>query len=161
MNDFLLDPQHESTPPGWQLVPLKRLMNVASGKEVTIEVPPSDTAVPVYGSGTAPFKYTFESISDEPSIIFGRKGTLGHPYLVEPPFWAVDTAYLATPRKGTSVQYLYYLLKCFDWQPFVTNTAKPSLVASDIMAEKVPLPWNASKAESCISYPGSQRRLMG
>lgn len=140
MTKSLLRPQFESAPPDWQLIPLKRLMRVDSGKEVPLEVPPSETAVPVYGSGADPFKYTVGSISDKPSILFGRKGTLGQPYIVEPPFWAVDTAYIGTPRKGMDIQYLTYLLQAFDWQPFVTNTAKPSLVANDILPEKVPLP---------------------
>ena len=140
MTKSLLRPQFESTPPDWQLIPLKRLMRVDSGKEVPLEVPPSETAVPVYGSGADPFKYTVGSISDKPSILFGRKGTLGQPYIVEPPFWAVDTAYIGTPQKSLDIQYLNYLLQVFDWQPFVTNTAKPSLVANDILPEKVPLP---------------------
>ena len=133
-------PQFESIPSDWRSVPLKRLMRVTSGKEIPIEVPPSDTAVPVYGSGADPFKFTAKSISGEPSILFGRKGTLGQPYLVDPPFWAVDTAYIATPQEGIGLKYLYYLLHVFDWQPYVTNTAKPSLVANDILPKKVPLP---------------------
>lgn len=140
MTKSLLRPQFGSVPPDWRLIPLKRLMRVESGKEVPLEVPPSEAAVPVYGSGADPFKYTVVSISDKPSILFGRKGTLGQPYIVEPPFWAVDTAYIGTPRKGMDIQYLNYLLQVFDWRPFVTNTAKPSLVANDILPEKVPLP---------------------
>ena len=136
----LLRPQFENTPPDWQLIPLKRLMRVDSGKEVPLEVPPSETAVPVYGSGADPFKYTVESISNQQSILFGRKGTLGQPYIVEPPFWAVDTAYIGTPHNGMDIRYLNYLLQVFDWQPFITNTAKPSLVAKDILPEKVPVP---------------------
>lgn len=140
MKELLLRRQFECIPSDWRSVPLKRIMRVSSGKEVPIEVPPSNTAVPVFGSGAGPFKFTVKSISDEPSVIFGRKGTLGQPYLVEPPFWAVDTAYIATPQEGIGLQYLYFLLQVFDWQPFVTNTAKPSLVANDVLSEKVPLP---------------------
>lgn len=145
MTKSLLRSQFESTPPDWQLIPLKRLMRVYSGKEVPLEVPPSETAVPVYGSGADPFKYTVESISDKPSILFGRKGTLGQPYIVEPPFWAVDTAYIGMPQKGMDIQYLNYLLQVFDWQPFITNTAKPSLVANDILPEKVPVPTESER----------------
>lgn len=38
------------------------------------------------------------------------------------------------------LEYLYFLLLTFDWKPFITNTAKPSLVANDVMSERVPLP---------------------
>lgn len=140
MVDKSLTPQFSSAPHDWKLIPLKRLMRVTSGAEVSVEVPQSNDAVPVYGSGVKPFKYTNRSISAKAVVLFGRKGTLGQPFLVEPPFWAVDTAYIATPRENVELAYLYYLLKTFDWQPFITNTAKPSLVANDILPEKVPLP---------------------
>lgn len=140
MVDKSLTPQFSSAPHDWKLIPLKRLMRVTSGTEVSVEVPQSNDAVPVYGSGVKPFKYTNRSISAKAVVLFGRKGTLGQPFLVEPPFWAVDTAYIATPRENVELAYLYYLLKTFDWQPFITNTAKPSLVANDILPEKVPLP---------------------
>ncbi|MGJ9540190.1 restriction endonuclease subunit S [Actinotignum sp. GS-2025c] len=140
MGKGFFQPQFSRVPTGWQLIPLKRVMRVTSGKEVEAEVSVSENAVPVYGSGLTPFKYTDRAICNEPVIIFGRKGTLGQPFIVRSPFWVVDTAYMATARTNTTLLYLNYILKVFDWQPFITNTAKPSLVANDILAEKVPLP---------------------
>lgn len=140
MPNDLFRGQFDKVPHAWQLVPLKMLMNVESGKEVIVEVHEGENAVPVYGSGLFPFKFTDRSISSRRAIVFGRKGTIGQPYLVSPPYWLVDTAYSAIPKKGVVLQYLYFLLSVFDWQPFVTNTAKPSLVANDILAEKVPCP---------------------
>ena len=140
MSNDLFRGQFDKAPHAWQLVPLKMLMNVESGREVIVEVHEGENAVPVYGSGLFPFKFTDRSISSRQAIVFGRKGTIGQPYLVSPPYWLVDTAYSAIPKKGVVLQYLYFLLSVFDWQPFVTNTAKPSLVANDILAEKVPCP---------------------
>ncbi len=140
MPNDLFRGQFDKAPHAWQLVPLKMLMNVESGKEAIVEVHEGENAVPVYGSGLLPFKFTDRSISSRRAIVFGRKGTIGQPYLVSPPYWLVDTAYSATPKNGVVLQYLYFLLSVFDWQPFVTNTAKPSLVANDILAEKVPCP---------------------
>lgn len=140
MPNDLFRGQFDKAPHAWQLVPLKMLMNVESGREVIVEVHEGENAVPVYGSGLFPFKFTDRSISSRRAIVFGRKGTIGQPYLVSPPYWLVDTAYSAIPKKGVVLQYLYFLLSVFDWQPFVTNTAKPSLVANDILAEKVPCP---------------------
>ena len=140
MPNDLFHGQFEKAPCAWSLVPLKMLMTVESGKEVIVEVHEGENAVPVYGSGLLPFKFTDRSISSRRAIVFGRKGTIGQPYLVSPPYWLVDTAYYATPKNGVALQYLYFLLSVFDWQPFVTNTAKPSLVANDILTEKVPCP---------------------
>lgn len=151
MPNDLFHGQFEKAPCAWPLVPLKMLMSLESGKEVIVEVHEGENAVPVYGSGLLPFKFTDRSISSRRAIVFGRKGTIGQPYLVSPPYWLVDTAYSATPKNGVALQYLYFLLSVFDWQPFVTNTAKPSLVANDILAEKVPCP-SAIEQEEIVEF---------
>lgn len=127
-------------PEAWQIQTLKRLIKVSSGMEVMDEVQNGDSAVPVYGSGSGAFKYTSHNFSDSPAIIFGRKGTLGQPYIVEPPFWAVDTAYVATPTEYSDFGFIYYALLNFPWDPYVTKTAKPSLVATEILGAKVAAP---------------------
>lgn len=160
MPEDLLRPQFDRAPASWRTIPLKRAMDVTSGREVPTEVAYSETAVPVYGSGVDPFKYTDRTISSRSAVIFGRKGTLGQPYLVRPPFWAVDTAYIATPRETIEFEYLYYLLLAFDWNPFITNTAKPSLVANDILSEKISLP-SLREQKMILQYLNQQTMKIG
>lgn len=127
-------------PSDWQMAPLKRFSSVNSGREIQIEVD-ADTpgAVGVYGSGGI-FKYTMTEQYDGTAVLFGRKGTLGKPLYVQGKFWAVDTMYFLTYRKQLLEKYSYYQLSAFDWGPYITQTAIPSIVASEITACPFPVP---------------------
>lgn len=127
-------------PLDWQLVPLKRFATVNNGREIQSEVD-IDTpgAVGVYGSGGI-FKYTTTAQHDGTAVLFGRKGTLGKPLYVQGKFWAVDTMYYLTYREQLLEKYSYYQLSAFDWTPYITQTAIPSIVASEIIACPFPIP---------------------
>ena len=122
-------------------VPLKRVCSVIAGKEISVEVDSENSeAVRVFGSGDKVFKYTNNHLLDGEFIIFGRKGTIGKPYIVEGKLWIVDTAYAMKNNHLTDFKYLYYLMKIFPWEDFATNTVKPSIVANQILMQKIILP---------------------
>ena len=73
-------------------------------------------------------------------IIFGRKGTIGKPYIVDGGFWIVDTAYAMINNVNSDFKYLYYLMTIFPWDDYSTNTVKPSIVATQVLSEKVKVP---------------------
>ena len=52
----------------------------------------ADGSVPAYGSGGL-MRYVDRSIHDKKSVLIPRKGTLSNLFLVEPPFWTVDTLF--------------------------------------------------------------------
>ncbi len=126
-------------PIGWRLSQLKRFVVVGNGKEIEKEVEKSEAAIPVYGSGGI-FKYTNNYLCDNTSVLFGRKGTLGKPLFVDGKFWTVDTMYFLTFSEDLNPKYCFYQLIAFDWQPFITQTALPSIVASDIISSFFPFP---------------------
>ncbi len=126
-------------PEGWDLIPLKRYGEVRNGLAVERELDSKTLgAVPVYGSGGV-FKYTDKILHSGESVLFGRKGTLGKPLYVNGDFWTVDTMYYSTFHDCES-GFAYYLLTAFDWEPHITKTAIPSVVASDVFALKFPFP---------------------
>ncbi len=127
-------------PQGWEVVQLKRYAKVNNGKEVPVELSADDeNAKPVYGSGGV-FKYTNEIMYSGEAVMFGRKGTLGKPLYVNDSFWVVDTMYFLTYPNKLFPKYSYYQLSAFDWNPFITQTAIPSIVASDVMAAFICVP---------------------
>ena len=126
-------------PEGWSIAQLKRFVIVNNGREIENEIYRSDSAIPVYGSGGV-FKYTDSFMYDGKSVLFGRKGTLGKPLYVEGRFWTVDTMYFLTFKGGLHPKYNYYQLSAFDWEPHITKTALPSVVASEIVACSFPFP---------------------
>ena len=115
-------------------------MKLNNGKEIEIELNEDDeAAIPVYGSGGV-FKFTNNYLYDGVSVMFGRKGTLGKPLYVKGKFWTVDTMYYLTYTGKMNPKYNYYELCVFDWEPFITQTALPSIVASKIVACRFPIP---------------------
>ncbi|WP_281237565.1 restriction endonuclease subunit S [Bacillus safensis] len=118
---------------------LKYHLKVKNGREVTNEVNYGKNVIDVYGSGGV-FKYTDKKLFTGPSVLFGRKGTIGKPLYVEGDFWAVDTMYYTEVYSGNSPRYFYYLLEVFPWGKIVTQTALPSIVGSELENYEVNIP---------------------
>lgn len=127
-------------PEGWEVVQLKRFAEVHNGREIDVEVDSADSsAVGVYGSGGV-FKYTNRAQYSGKAVLFGRKGTLGKPLYVEGQLWAVDTMYFLTYSNRLLEKFSYYQFLAFNWAPYITHTAIPSVVASEIVACYFPIP---------------------
>ena len=138
-------------PQGWKVAQLKRYAKVNNGKEVPVELDADDErAKPVYGSGGV-FKYTNDTMYSGEAVMFGRKGTLGKPLYVNGSFWVVDTMYYLTYSNGLIPKYSYYQLSAFDWNPYITQTAIPSIVASDIMGAYVCIP-HIDEQQQIVDY---------
>ena len=139
-------------PSTWKTIQLKRHSRVISGKEVKVELEPDEEkAVPVYGSGGV-FKYTDREQYCGEVVMFGRKGTIGKPLYVNDRFWAVDTMYfLIHDKLHLFPKFNYYQLCAFNWDLYTTQTALPSIVASEIMDSKFPFPpIEEQKVISCF-----------
>ena len=127
-------------PKEWELVQLRRFVNINNGREIRREVSKDYSgAIGVYGSGGI-FKYTDEMQYSGKAVMFGRKGTLGKPLYVDDSFWTVDTMYFLTHKNGLDERFNYYQLIVFGWEPYITHTAIPSIVASQIVACHFPIP---------------------
>ena len=118
---------------------LKYHLKVKNGREVTNEVNYDDNVIDVYGSGGV-LKYTDKKLFTGPSVLFGRKGTIGKPLYVEGDFWTVDTMYYTEIYSGNSPRYFYYLLEVFPWNQIVTQTALPSIVGSEVENYELNIP---------------------
>lgn len=114
-------------------------LKVKNGREIINEVNYDDSVIDVYGSGGV-FKYTDRKLFAGPSVLFGRKGTIGKPLYVEGDFWTVDTMYYTEIYPGNSARYFYYLLEVFPWNRIVTQTALPSIVGSEVENYEINIP---------------------
>lgn len=130
-----------AVPNSWSVVQLKRYVQVVSGKEIVNELDEdAPEAIPVYGSGGI-FKYTDRVQYDGEVVLFGRKGTIGKPIYANHKFWAVDTMYFLKHNSNCLCpKFNYYQLTAFDWNPYTTKTALPSVVANQIIDCKFPFP---------------------
>ena len=126
-------------PADWELARLKRFIFVNNGRETLDEVDKTEDVVPVYGSGGV-FKYTTTPLYSGETVMFGRKGTLGKPIYANEKLWTVDTMYFLTFSEKLFAKFNYYQLCAFDWEPHITQTALPSIVASEIVSCKFAFP---------------------
>lgn len=117
-------------PAGWNKRRLGSLLQFRNGQDV----PGTDNeskSYPVYGSG-GEFKRTNKYLFDGTSILFGRKGTIDKPLLVNGRFWAVDTMYFTVPRPDVDPRFVYYWALDAPLSILSTNTAVPSMTSSDL-----------------------------
>lgn len=121
-------------PEKWRLVAAKRCIILENGSE-----PKTDSGdTPVYGSGSQSFR-TCQEFKLGPTVLLGRKGTIDRPQWIEGKFWNIDTA-LNVRSKGINLKYYYYCSICFDYEWYVTQTAKPSMTQTDYYNMRIPLP---------------------
>src|SRR5690606_8730691 len=79
---------------------------------------------PVYGSGGVTGMHdTF--LVDHPSVIVGRKGTVGSLYWQETPFFPIDTVFYVLPK--VSLQFCYHAMKCMGLDHLNTDAVVPGL----------------------------------
>lgn len=127
-------------PKHWIVKQLKRIAKVFNGKEIEDELDQdAENAIKVYGSGGV-FKYTNKYLYKGEAVLFGRKGTIGKPLLANGCFWTVDTMYYSVCFPNNDNRFLYYILKVFPWEPYTTQTALPSVVASEVFQNSIGVP---------------------
>ena len=107
----------------WELHYLNEILEVKSGKDYKhLE----KGEYPVYGTGGYMLSVS-DFLYEEEAIGIGRKGTINKPYLLNGPFWTVDTLFYCVPKKNTDVQFLLNVFKTINWKIYDESTGVPSL----------------------------------
>lgn len=93
---------------------------------------------PAYGSGGI-IRYVDQFLSDRPSVLIPRKGTLNNLFYVDKPFWTVDTLFWTEINTEKAIpQFVYYYLKSQDLATLNIGTAVPSLTISILNELEIP-----------------------
>ena len=96
--------------------------------------------IPVYGSGGI-MRTGDAYLSDKPSVLIPRKGTLSNIFYVEEPFWTVDTMFWSEINDNIVIpKYLYYAIKDYKWDSLNVGSAVPSLTVPVIESVSVSIP---------------------
>ena len=94
----------------------------------------------ICGSGGAMGRAT-EYLTNEDSVIIGRKGSINKPLLMREKYWNVDTAFGIEPnRKYINVDYLYMFCIFFDFEKLNKAVTIPSLTKADLLNIEMPIP---------------------
>lgn len=122
-------------PEGWELRRVDQLMELAYGKalKATDRQP---GPVPVYGSGGITGQHS-EALVPGPSVIIGRKGTVGSLYWEDRPFFPIDTVFYVRPL--VPLTFCYYALDTLNLDRMNTDAAVPGLNRNN--AYRLEVPW--------------------
>ena len=115
-------------PKEWSIRKLKTLVSICNGKEVVVD----EGNIPVYGSGGV-FKYTDRPLFEGVSLLYGRKGSIDKPLLVDGAFWTVDTMFYTSKISGIMSKYLYYCsVSLIDFPFYKSGSVLPSMTQTEL-----------------------------
>lgn len=123
-------------PKGWRTAKIVNLMELAYGKALK-STDRVEGSVPVYGSGGVT-GYHNQALIHDPSVIIGRKGTVGSLYWEDRPFFPIDTVFYVKP--SICLTYCYYLLKTLGLEGMNTDGAVPGLNRNNVYRLPVVIP---------------------
>lgn len=105
---------------------LSELVTIKYGKNQK-KVHSDDGNIPIYGTGGL-MGYAKTALYDKPSVLIGRKGTIGKVKYVEHPFWTIDTLFYTIINTDiVTPKYLYYVMSLIDLKNYNEGTTIPSL----------------------------------
>ena len=127
-------------PRTWMKVRLRDIARIVYGEALPTRARNKDGDVDVYGSGGIVGKHD-ASLHPDPSVIIGRKGSVGSIYFTTRPFWCIDTAfYLDRMSDQVDIEFLSYFLTFLDLQRLSIVVGVPGLNRSDLESTEFQLP---------------------
>jgi len=129
---------HSELPEGWAFPKISDLLAVNYGKGLK-KSSRKPGPVPVYGSNGVVGQHN-SALTEGPTIILGRKGTVGAVNFSTVPCWPIDTTYFIDRFNGLAPQFIFYALRSLNLSDLDTSTAIPGLNRNDIYRQYVPLP---------------------
>lgn len=118
---------------------LKDLVNIKYGKNQKNVKNPRGK-YPILGTGGI-MDYADDFLYDKPSVLIGRKGSIGKVKYIEEPFWTIDTLfYTIVNEKLVIPKYLYYKLSQIDFNYYNEGTTIPSLRTETLYKIDIDLP---------------------
>ncbi|MCL6582687.1 MAG: restriction endonuclease subunit S [bacterium] len=95
--------------------------------------------IPVFGSNGTVGVHS-EALTSGPTVIIGRKGTVGAVHYSEKPCWPIDTTFYVTDPDTNVLRFKYYLLKSLGLEHMNADSAVPGLNREAAHARKVRIP---------------------
>ena len=125
-------------PEGWALPRISDLIELNYGKGLK-EADRKLGPVSVYGSNGIVGSHN-TALTKGPSIIMGRKGSVGAVHYSPTACWPIDTTYYVDKFNGLNPMFLMYALRLLNLADLDTSTAIPGLNRNDVYSEEIPLP---------------------
>ena len=122
---------------GWAFPKIRDILEVNYGKGLK-KAKRMSGPIPVYGSNGVVGAHNV-AFTQGPTIIVGRKGTVGAVSFSDVPCWPIDTTYFIDEFNDLDPKYIVYALKGLNLAEFDTSTAIPGLNRNDLYGQRIPL----------------------
>jgi type I restriction enzyme S subunit len=117
--------------------PVRDVLDVKYGKALP-EKNRKNGPYAVYGSNGVVGHHD-KQLTAGPTIILGRKGTVGAVHYSLQPCWPIDTTYSIEVPPELDIRFLYYALSSLGLSEMDTSSAIPGLNREDVFAQTLPL----------------------
>jgi type I restriction enzyme S subunit len=131
--------------PKWEKKKLKDLAEIKYGKDQK-QISCHDGMYPILGTG-GEMGRTNDFLTDKPSVLIGRKGTIDKPRYMDTPFWTVDTLFYTNVLPNTIPKWLFYKFGTINWYLYNEASGVPSLSSSTIYSIPINLPSLAEQSK--------------
>ena len=127
-------------PDGWQHLKLKQLIKMHYGKALKA-ADRVEGEIPVYGSNGI-VGYHNELLWEKPTVVIGRKGSVGEANLCLTPSWTIDTAYYVEliDKQSLDLKFFYYFADLLDVSLISQKGVKPGINRNDYLNLDFTLP---------------------
>jgi len=123
----------------WERTTLGKALPIRYGKARTEKAGVVREETPVYGSSGVIDKFN-RALTSGPTLIIGRKGTVGATHYSAEPCWPIDTVYFAEASEDKDLRFFKYLLDHLQLGRMDRSTAVPGLSRDDYNAKEIAIP---------------------
>lgn len=110
--------------------------------------------IPVYGSNGVVGTHDVP-LTDGPTVIIGRKGTVGAVHYSPGPCWPIDTTFYVTGRDEALVRFQYYALKSLGLEQMNADSAVPGLNREAAHARRLAIPDDEREQRAIVKILGT------
>ncbi|ANU38197.1 restriction endonuclease subunit S [Vibrio scophthalmi] len=125
-------------------IELKRGYDLPKGKRKFGDYPIVSSA------GTTDYHAEFKVTA--PGVVTGRYGTIGEVFYVDIDFWPLNTTLYVKDFKGNCPEFVYYLLKTFDFHKYSDKAAVPGVNRNHLHMELVRVPDSYESQKKIAEY---------
>ena len=96
-------------------------------------------AIPIFSSSGISGTHSVAMVKG-PGVITGRYGTIGEVFYSPGSYWPLNTTLYVEDFHGNDPGFIYYFLKCINWQQFLSASAVPGINRNTVHKEPVTIP---------------------
>lgn len=147
MTAAAIRPDSPDPPPandGWRETTLGEFAPFVYGKGLPKSKRNPNGGVPVYGSNGV-IGFHDEALTDGPTIIIGRKGTIGAVHYSPVPCWPIDTTFFVEVADAELARFKYYAMSVLGMKDMNSDTAVPGLNRNSAHALAMAVPGESEQ----------------